>query len=159
MKGQNLPLRQQLFGLLRQGSVWYRKEIRVIKKILATAAVVVSAVGVTAGPAMAIGNGHGPSSANGNGANQVYGNTTTGGTLSPQVGLVQGSLNKPCVGLPAKADIGSAVGVLAPVSVQDVLTQQQIQQCAENSSQVKGDAPLSHLLSDIPVLSGNGANR
>ena len=127
-----------------------------IKRILATAAVVVSAVGVTAGPALAIDNNHGPSSSNGDGSRQSYGNTTTRGTLSPQLGLVQGSLNKPCVGLPAKVDVGSVIGGI-PVTVQDVLTQPQIQQCTENSSQVKGDDPLSHVLSDIPVLSGNGA--
>jgi hypothetical protein len=129
----------------------------VIKKVLATAAVVVSAVGVTAGPAMAIDNNHGPSSNNGTGAAQSYGNTTTGGYMSPQIGLVQGSLNKPCVGLPAKADLTSLAGVV-PVGVQDILTQPQDQQCSENSSQVKGDDPLAHILSDIPVLSENGAN-
>ena len=128
-----------------------------IKKILATAAVVASAVGVTAAPAMAVGNDHGPSSNNGVDSGQSYGNTTTGGTMSPQMGLVQGSLNKPCVGLPAKVDATSLVGVV-PVGVQDLLTQPQVQQCAENSSQVKGDDPLSHILSEIPVLSGNGAN-
>jgi hypothetical protein len=130
----------------------------VIKKILATAAVVASAVGVTAAPAMAIGNNHGPSSSNGNGAEQAYGNTTTGGTMSPQMGLVQGSLNKPCVGLPLKADVGSLIGVV-PITAQDLLADPQIQQCTENSSQVRGDSPLSHILSNIPVLSGNGANR
>ncbi|PWI40952.1 rodlin [Streptomyces sp. ICBB 8177] len=129
-----------------------------IKKILATAAVVVSAAGVTAAPAMAVGNHHGPSSANGNGSKQAYGNTTTGGQLSPQVGLVQGSANKPCLGIPVKVDVGSVVG-LVPITVQDILTQPQIQQCTENSSQVKGDDPLSHLVDDIPILSGNGANR
>ncbi len=129
-----------------------------IKKILATAAVVVSAVGVTAGPAMAIGNNHGPSSANGNGANQVYGNTTTGGYMSPQIGLVQGSLNKPCIGLPDKSDVGPLLGAV-PIDAQDILTSPQTQQCTENSGQVKGDDPLSHILSDIPILSGNGANR
>ncbi|MDI5961464.1 rodlin [Streptomyces sp. SL13] len=128
-----------------------------IKKVLATAAVVISAVGVTAAPAMAIGNNHGPSSTNGDGAEQAYGNTTTGGYMSPQIGLVQGSLNKPCIGLPAKANLTSLVG-LVPIGVQDILTQPQIQQCTENSSQVKGDDPLSHILSNIPVLSGNGAN-
>ncbi len=134
------------------------KDIRVIKKILATAAVVASAVGVSAAPAMAIGDNHGPSSSNGTGSRQAYGNTTTGGTLSPQVGLVQGSANKPCVGLPVKADVGSLIGFV-PVTAQDVLTQPQVQQCTEGSSQVKGDAPLSHLVDGIPVLSGNGANR
>ncbi|MDI5962608.1 rodlin [Streptomyces sp. SL13] len=129
-----------------------------IKKILATAAVVAAAAGVTAAPAMAVDNDHGPSSSNGTGAQQAYGNTTTGGLMSPQVGLVQGSANKLCVGLPLKADATSLVGVLVPVGVQDILTQPQIQQCAENSSQVKGDDPLSHIADHIPVLSANGAN-
>ncbi|MFD8740282.1 RdlA protein, partial [Streptomyces sp. NPDC059618] len=31
------------------------------------------------------------------------------------------------------------------------------QQCTENSTQAKGDEPLSHILDNIPVLSGNGA--
>ncbi|MDW4916513.1 RdlA protein, partial [Streptomyces californicus] len=31
------------------------------------------------------------------------------------------------------------------------------QQCTENSTQAKGDEALSHLLNDIPILSGNGA--
>ncbi|MFB9524868.1 RdlA protein, partial [Streptomyces cremeus] len=34
----------------------------------------------------------------------------------------------------------------------------QNQQCVENSTQAKGDEPLSHILEDFPVLSGNGAN-
>ncbi|MBE4759971.1 RdlA protein, partial [Streptomyces sp. NE06-02D] len=28
--------------------------------------------------------------------------------------------------------------------------------CTENSTQAKGDEPLSHILSDIPILSDNG---
>ncbi|MFD6286059.1 RdlA protein, partial [Streptomyces sp. NPDC060205] len=32
------------------------------------------------------------------------------------------------------------------------------QQCAENSTQAKGDEPISHVLDNIPVLSGNGAS-
>ncbi|MER6953845.1 RdlA protein, partial [Streptomyces sp. NPDC000618] len=31
------------------------------------------------------------------------------------------------------------------------------QQCVENSTQAKGDEPLSHILDDISVLAGNGA--
>ncbi|MEE4540614.1 rodlin [Streptomyces sp. V4-01] len=110
-----------------------------------------------AGTASAIGNDEGSTTVNGNGASQAFGNTVTGGELSPQVGLVQGSLNKLCVGLPAKANVGSLIGAI-PITVQDVnvLASPQNQQCAENSSQIKGDEPLSHLLSDIPVLSGNG---
>jgi hypothetical protein len=77
--------------------------------------------------------------------------------MSPQLGLIQGSLNKPCVGLPAKANAGSLVGVV-PIAVQDVpvLSAPQNQQCVENSTQAKGDEPLSHVLDQIPVLSGNG---
>ncbi|SFF56475.1 rodlin, partial [Streptomyces mirabilis] len=39
-----------------------------------------------------------------------------------------------------------------------VLSAPQNQQCVENSTQAKGDEPLSHILDDIPVLSGNGTN-
>ncbi|MFD9217941.1 RdlA protein, partial [Streptomyces sp. NPDC059544] len=38
----------------------------------------------------------------------------------------------------------------------NVLSSPQSQQCTENSTQAKGDEALSHILSDIPVLSGNG---
>ncbi|MCL2554233.1 MAG: RdlA protein [Actinomycetia bacterium] len=130
-----------------------------IKKMLAGAALAasVAAVGATASPAMAIGNDEGTTTVNGNGAEQAYGNTATGGTQSPQIGLVQGTLNKPCVGLPLKANVGSLVGIV-PITAQDinVLSSPQNQQCTENSSQIKGDEPLSHILSNIPVLSGNG---
>ncbi|MEU5213383.1 rodlin [Streptomyces sp. NPDC020742] len=132
-----------------------------IKKALATAAAAASIVGVAsaaAPEAMAVGNQHGTSSVNGNGAKQFYGNSTTYGYMSPQIGLIQGSLNKPCIALPAKANIGSLFGFI-PVSVQDinVLSNPQNQQCTENSTQAKGDEPLSHILDNIPVLSGNGA--
>ncbi|MFD7298560.1 rodlin [Streptomyces sp. NPDC059897] len=131
-----------------------------LKKAMAAAAVAVSVVGVSAAAApqaLAIGNDGGTTSDSGNGASQTYGNSATKGDLSPQVGLVQGSLNKPCVGLPIKGNVGSLVG-LVPVSVQDVpiLSAPQNQQCTENSTQAKGDEPLSHILEDIPVLSGNG---
>jgi len=131
-----------------------------IKKILAGAALAASvvAVGATASPAMAIGNDEGTTTVNGNGAKQAYGNTVTGGVQSPQIGLVQGTLNKPCIALPVKANVGSLIGVI-PVTLQDinVLSSPQNQQCTENSTQSKGDEPLSHLLDNIPVLSGNGA--
>ncbi|MCM2420569.1 MULTISPECIES: rodlin [unclassified Streptomyces] len=131
-----------------------------LKKFMASAAVAVSIVGLSAmaaPQALAIGNDDGASTTNGNGAEQSYGNTHTDGVMSPQVGLVQGTLNKPCVGLPLKANVGSLVG-LVPITAQDinVLSSPQNQQCTENSSQIKGDEPLSHILSQIPVLSGNG---
>ncbi|WP_405658570.1 rodlin [Streptomyces sp. RK9] len=132
-----------------------------MKKILATAAIAASAAGmtaVTAPSAMAIGNDAGTTSVSGNGAEQTFGNSATHGNMSPQMSLVQGSLNKPCIGLPAKLNVGSLVGVV-PVAVQDisVLSAPQNQQCTENSTQAKGDEPLSHILNDIPILSGNGA--
>jgi hypothetical protein len=134
----------------------------VIKKVMAAAAIAASVVGASAAvapQALAIGNDNGVTTANGNDASQIYGNQATYGNMSPQLALIQGSLNKPCIGLPAKANVGSLIGVL-PVAVQDVpiLSAPQNQQCTENSTQAKGDEPLSHVLDNIPVLSGNGAS-
>jgi hypothetical protein len=131
-----------------------------IKKMLAGAALAASvvALGATAAPqAMALGNDEGTTTVNGNGAEQAYGNTHTGGNESPQIGLVQGALNKPCVGLPVKANTATLTGA-TPISAQDinVLSSPQDQQCTENSTQAKGDEPLSHIFSNIPILSGNG---
>ncbi|MFB7463512.1 rodlin [Streptomyces sp. NPDC056224] len=130
-----------------------------IKKIMATAAVTASIVGAgaaVAAPAMAIGNDNGVNTVNGNGSQQIYGNQKTHGDLSPQLGLVQGTLNKPCIGLPAKVNAQSILA-LVNIGVQDinVLSNPQNQQCTENSTQAKGDEPLSHILDNIPVLSGN----
>ncbi|MGE7391254.1 rodlin [Streptomyces sp. NPDC004126] len=129
-----------------------------LKKIMAAAAVTAAAVGAGAAPAMAIGNDNGINTVNGNGAQQIYGNQKTTGDMSPQLGLVQGSLNKPCIALPAKVNAQSLIAALN-IGVQDinVLSNPQNQQCTENSTQAKGDEPLSHILSNIPVLSGNGS--
>ncbi|MGW2230041.1 rodlin [Streptomyces formicae] len=132
-----------------------------LKKVMAAAAVTASVVGMSAAAAptaLAIGNDGGTNTTSGNGAMQEFGNSATYGNMSPQMALIQGSLNKPCIGLPAKANVGSLVGVV-PISVQDIpiLSAPQNQQCTENSTQAKGDEPLSHILDDIPVLSGNGA--
>ncbi|WP_351228085.1 rodlin [Streptomyces sp. NPDC002133] len=131
-----------------------------IKKVMTAVAVTASVVGASAAAApqaLAIGDDIGTVSQSGIGASQVYGNQATYGNMSPQMALVQGSLNKPCVGLPAKANAGSLVGVV-PVTVQDVnvLANPQNQQCTENSTQAKGDESLSHVLNDIAALSGNG---
>ncbi|MFK0017997.1 rodlin [Streptomyces sp. NPDC090798] len=133
-----------------------------IKKVMAAAAVAASVVGASAAAApqaLAIGNDGGTTSTSGNGAVQSFGNSATYGKMSPQMALIQGSLNKPCIGLPVKGNVGSLVG-LVPISVQDVpiLSAPQNQQCVENSTQAKGDEPLSHILDQIPVLSGNGTN-
>ncbi|MWA13381.1 rodlin [Streptomyces sp. BA2] len=131
-----------------------------MKKAMATAAVAVSVVGMSAAAApsaLAIGDDHGTTSLSGNGSEQSYGNSSTHGDMSPQLSLVQGSLNKPCIGLPVKANIQSIVA-LVNIGIQDIpiLSAPQNQQCTENSTQAKGDEPLSHILNDIPVLSGNG---
>ncbi|MFD4522425.1 rodlin [Streptomyces sp. NPDC058470] len=134
-----------------------------MKKLWATAAIAASVAGIsaTAAPqALAIGNDEGVTTTNGNAAVQSYGNQATHGDMSPQLALVQGSLNKPCVGLPAKANLASLVGLVPVTVLQDVpiLSAPQNQQCTENSTQAKGDEPLSHILDNIPVLSGNGAS-
>ncbi|MER6953846.1 MULTISPECIES: rodlin [unclassified Streptomyces] len=132
-----------------------------MKKLWATAVVAASLAGVavaSAPQALAIGDDSGTTSASGNGASSEFGNSVTKGDLSPQLSLVQGSLNKPCLGLPAKLNLQGLVGAV-PINVQDinVLSSPQNQQCVENSTQAKGDEPLSHILDDISVLAGNGA--
>ncbi|MEU2302509.1 rodlin [Streptomyces antibioticus] len=132
-----------------------------MKKAMAAAAVAASVVGVSAAAApqaLAIGDDAGTTSASGNGAQSAFGNSVTKGDMSPQASLVQSSVNKLCLGVPVKVNAGGLVGVPVPVAVQDVnvLASPQNQQCAENSTQAKGDEPLSHILSDISALSGNG---
>ncbi|MEU9762918.1 rodlin [Streptomyces sp. NPDC047985] len=127
-----------------------------IKKMMASAVVAASIAGISAAmvpQAMAVGNDGGTASVNGNGAVQSYGNSATHGDWSPQFALIQGSLNKPCIALPAKANAGSLAGAVQDINV---LASSQNQQCTENSTQNKGDEALSHLLSNVPVLSGNG---
>lgn len=134
-----------------------------IKKTLATAAVAATALGATAAaaaPALAVGDDSvdGHTSVSGNGAEKVFGNTTTHGGMSPNMALVQGSLNDICAPiLPGKTNVGSVVG-LVPVTVQDILTSTNEQNCAENSTLQDGDDPLSNLLSNVEVLSGNGGS-
>ncbi|MFF4210912.1 rodlin [Streptomyces sp. NPDC001796] len=130
------------------------------KKAMAAAAVAASVVGVSAAAApqaLALGDDTGTTSTNSNTISESFGNSATSGAMSPQMSLVQGSLNKLCLGVPAKANAGSLVG-LVPVAVQDVpvLSAPQNQQCTENSTQAKGDEPLSHIVDDVPVLSANG---
>ncbi|MFG3285428.1 rodlin [Streptomyces sp. NPDC048111] len=133
-----------------------------LKKVMAASAATVSLVGASAmlaPQAMAIGNDSGTTSLSGNGAKQAFGNSKTDGDMSPQLSLVQGTLNKPCLGVPVKANLASLVGLVPITVLQDVpiLSAPQNQQCTENSTQAKGDEPLSHILDNIPVLSGNGA--
>ncbi|WP_328481764.1 rodlin [Streptomyces sp. NBC_00377] len=131
-----------------------------MKKLWATAALAASVAGLaglSAPQALAIGDDSGTTSASGNGASSEFGNSATFGDMSPQLSLVQGSLNKPCIGLPAKLNAQSLIAALN-IGVQDIpiLSAPQNQQCVENSTQAKGDEPLSHILDDISVLAGNG---
>ncbi|MEV0633453.1 rodlin [Streptomyces sp. NPDC050619] len=131
-----------------------------MKKLWATAAIAASVAGLSAAvasPALATGDDNGTTSFSGNGASQEFGNSATFGKMSPQLSLIQGSLNKPCIGLPAKVNAQSILA-LVNVGVQDIpiLSAPQNQQCVENSTQAKGDEPLSHILDDISALSGNG---
>ncbi|MEU5050622.1 rodlin [Streptomyces sp. NPDC021096] len=131
-----------------------------IKKVVATAVLAVSAVGGTAAPALAYGGPHGGDSqdvANANGAMQSYGNTYTSGYMSPQMGLINGSFNKPCIAI-GKIGLQGLAGAV-PINLQDIpiLSSQQQQQCTENSVINDGDDPLSHILDDLVILSGNGS--
>ncbi|MEU4653642.1 rodlin RdlB [Streptomyces sp. NPDC023723] len=127
-----------------------------IKKVFASAAIAASVIGAsaaTAPQAMAIGDDSGPVSANGNGAEQYFGNSSTYGNMSPQMALIQGSFNKPCI---AVSDIPVSVIGIVPIQDLNVLGDDMNQQCAENSTQAKRDGALAHLLEDVSILSANG---
>ncbi len=124
---------------------------------MAVTSIAASVIGASAAAApQALADDGGTTTFSGNDAHQVYGNSATYGNMSPQMALIQGSFNKPCIGLPAKLNVGG-IGA-AGVALQDIpiLSAPQNQQCTENSTQAKGDEPLSHILSDIPILSDNG---
>ncbi|MFE0189378.1 rodlin [Streptomyces sp. NPDC059008] len=135
-----------------------------MKKILAGVAVAASLIGISAAaaPQAMASDGHkGTRTVNGNGGKSVYGNSTTRGKLSTQLGLVQGSLNDLCFALIGeKVNFGSVFGAF-PTTIQDinVLSNPQTQQCVRNSTQAKGDEAVSHILNDIPIASGNGAHK
>ncbi len=91
--------------------------------------------------------------ANGNGASSSFGNSATDGDMSPQLSLVEGTLNKPCLGV---EDVNVAVINLVPIQDINVLADDLNQQCADNSTQAKRDGAVSHVLEDLSVLSANG---
>ncbi|MFJ2262000.1 rodlin RdlA [Streptomyces sp. NPDC087844] len=127
-----------------------------LKKAMFAAAAAASVIGmsVAAAPqALAIGDDSGPAVANGNGASSAFGNSATKGDMSPQLSLVEGSLNKPCVAL---EDINVAVVNIVPIQDVPILSDDLAQQCADNSTEAKRDAALSHILEDLSVLSANG---
>ncbi|MEV5015119.1 rodlin RdlA [Streptomyces sp. NPDC053780] len=127
-----------------------------LKKAMVAAAAAASVIGMSAAAApqaLAIGDDNGPAVANGNGAKSAFGNSATKGDMSPQLSLVEGTLNKPCLGV---EDINAAVINLVPVQDINVLSDDLNQQCADNSTQAKRDGALSHVLEDLSVLSANG---
>ncbi|WP_031106161.1 rodlin [Streptomyces sp. NRRL S-146] len=129
-----------------------------LKKAMVAAAAAASVIGmsVAAAPqALAVGDDSGPSVANGNGASSSFGNSATKGDMSPQLSLVDGTLNKPCL---AVQDLDVGVAALIGVVVQDipVLSDSVQQQCADNSTNAKRDGALNHILEDLSVLSANG---
>ncbi|WP_030776405.1 rodlin [Streptomyces sp. NRRL F-2664] len=128
------------------------------KKIVASSALAASVLGLgvaLAPQAMAVNNDE-TNAVTGNGATEVYGNAATHGNYSPQMSLIQGSLNNPCVGVPLR-NVGGIAGLVG-VQVPDILTSSQYQTCVENSSQTDGDDPLSDVLSEIALLAGNGTD-
>ncbi|MFG3099469.1 rodlin RdlA [Streptomyces sp. NPDC048182] len=130
-----------------------------LKKAMVAAAAAASVIGMSAAAApqaLAIGDDNGPAVANGNGASSSFGNSATKGDMSPQLSLVEGTLNKPCVGL---EDVNVAVVNLVPVQDVNVLADDLNQQCDDNSTQAKRDGAVSHVLEDLSVLSANGEGR
>lgn len=119
----------------------------------AAAASVIGMSAAAAPQALAIGDDNGPAVANGNGASSSFGNSATDGDMSPQLSLVEGTLNKPCVGL---EDINVAVINIVPIQDVPILSDDLAQQCADNSTQAKRDGAISHVLEDLAVLSANG---
>ncbi|AZM77642.1 hypothetical protein D1J63_23905 [Streptomyces sp. KPB2] len=130
-----------------------------LKKAMVAAAAAASVIGMSAAAApqaLAIGDDNGPAVLNGNGAESAFGNSATKGDMSPQLSLVEGTLNKPCLGV---EDVNVAVINLVPIQDINVLADDLNQQCADNSTQAKRDGALSHVLEDLSVLSANGEGR
>ncbi|MEU3511701.1 rodlin [Streptomyces longwoodensis] len=127
-----------------------------LKKAMVAAAAAVSVIGMSAAvapQALAIGDDSGPSVANGNGASTSFGNSATKGDMSPQLSLVEGTLNKPCLAL---EDIQVPIVNIVPINDVPILSDDLDQQCSDNSTNAKRDGALSHILEDLSVLSANG---
>ncbi|MFF7179533.1 rodlin [Streptomyces sp. NPDC008121] len=126
-----------------------------IKKVLATAAVAASVVGVSATTAMAAGDEGNSANIIGNSSKQAIGSNSTGGYMSPNFGLVNGGVLH-CFDI-QKVQAQVPVGVIAiPVAVQDVIGNDMSNQtCTQNSVQQTGDDPLSNLLRNVLADNGN----
>ncbi len=123
---------------------------------MAATALTASAVGMIAAPAAAAGDGR--EVANANGARTGFGETVTGGYMSPQTTAVQDSLNDLCIGV-GKIGGQSVLPLLVNVGLQDVpvLTSQEQQQCTRGSVTANGNNPLSHIAERISLLDRNGS--
>ncbi|GGZ17772.1 rodlin [Streptomyces poonensis] len=122
-----------------------------IKKVMATAALAASVVGASAAAApqaMAVDYDMGPASGSGNAAMQAFGNSSTYGNMSPQIALIQGSFNKPCIAV-------TDVGVLQDLPL---LASDDDMSCTENSTSAHRDGALSNALSDLGILAYEAEN-
>ncbi|GAA2256665.1 hypothetical protein GCM10010145_26170 [Streptomyces ruber] len=120
-----------------------------LKKAMVAAAAAASVIGmsVAAAPqALAISDDSGPATASGAGAATSFGNMGAKGDMSPPMSLIQGTLNKPCVGL---QDIGAIVQDIPIIATDDDM------QCAENTTSAHRDAALSEVLADLDILSSS----
>ncbi|MGW0535669.1 rodlin [Streptomyces sp. NPDC003032] len=78
------------------------------------------------------------------------------GDDGPPLALLDTQLNKQCIGIPI-TNVQNIVA-LVNIGVQDILSSDQNQQCAENRTETEGDQPLSHIIDKLPLLSDNGVN-
>ncbi|HET9382123.1 MAG TPA: rodlin [Streptomyces sp.] len=135
-----------------------------LKKAMVTVAVAASAAGVPAAAApqaLALGGGTGTAAVGGDAAPVALGDRMTRGGMSLRAALERTSPHTMCVGVPAVADVGSLVGVPAPVAPQEpaAASSPPSRTCAENSPRaprVMGEEPLSGIRDAVPALSGNG---
>ncbi|MFF8842642.1 rodlin [Streptomyces sp. NPDC015127] len=127
-----------------------------IKKVLATAAVAASVVGIsatTAAPAMA-GDTGSTATVAGNASHQQVGTSSTTGNWSPNMAVINGGVLN-CVDI-QKIQGQVPVNVIgASVAVQDVLGNPMSNQtCTQASTQQKGDDALANVLENVLSLNG-----
>ncbi|GGT83602.1 MULTISPECIES: rodlin [Streptomyces] len=121
-----------------------------IKKVLATAAVAASVVGMSAATASAAADDGNSTNVIGNKSKQAIGNTSTGGYMSPNFGLINGGVLH-CFDV---QDITAQIPVgVAAIAVDDVLSPKQNQTCTQNSVQQQQNSVLSDL---VDLLADNG---
>ncbi|MEU2115503.1 rodlin [Streptomyces sp. NPDC016459] len=122
-----------------------------IKKVLATAAVAASVVGMSAATASAAADDGNGANIIGNKSQQTIGSTSTGGYMSPNFGLINGGVLH-CFDV---QDITAQVPIVnvVAVNVDDVLSPKQNMTCTQNSIQQQQNNPLSDL---VDLLADNG---